>query len=43
MTYGEAKEIIRDYGFEDDSGVTEYKTNIKNALNTATQHITTIW
>lgn len=39
MTYGEAKEIIRDYGFEDDSGVTEYKTNIKNALNTATQHI----
>ena len=39
MTYGEAKEIIRDYGFEDDSGVTEYADNIKNALNTAIQHI----
>lgn len=39
MTYGEAKEIIRDYGFEDDSGVSEYESNIKNALNTAIQTI----
>ena len=39
MTYGEAKEIIRDYGFEDNSAMTEYKTNVKNALNTAIQNI----
>ena len=39
MTYGEAKEIIRDYGFEDNSAMTEYNTNVKNALNTAIQNI----
>ena len=39
MTYGEAKEIIRDYGFADDTELTEYQTNIKNALNTAIQAI----
>ena len=39
MTYGEAKEIIRDYGFEDNSAMTEYKTNVKNALNAAIQNI----
>ena len=39
MTYGEAKEIIRDYGFEDNSAMAEYKTNVKNALNTAIQNI----
>ena len=39
MTYGEAKEIIRDYGFEDNSAMTEYKTNVKNALNAAMQNI----
>lgn len=39
MTYGEAKEIIRDYGFEDDSIYSEYQTVIKNALNTAIQNI----
>ena len=39
MTYGEAKEIIRDYGFEADSIYSEYQTVIKNALNTAIQNI----
>ena len=39
MTYGEAKEIIRDYGFEDNSAMAEYNTNVKNALNTAIQNI----
>lgn len=39
MTYGEAKEIIRDYGFEDNSAMTEYNTNVKNALNAAIQNI----
>jgi hypothetical protein len=39
MTYGEAKEIIRDYGFEGDSIYSEYQTVIKNALNTAIQNI----
>lgn len=39
MTYGEAKEIIRDYGFEDDSVYTEYQTIFKNALNTSIQNI----
>ena len=39
MTYGEAKEIIRDYGFEDNSTMTEYNTNVKNALNAAIQNI----
>ena len=39
MTYGEAKEIIRDYGFEDNSAMTEYSTNVKNALNAAIQNI----
>ena len=39
MTYGEAKETIRDYGFEDNSAMTEYNTNVKNALNTAIQNI----
>ena len=39
MTYGEAKEIIRDYGFEDNSAMTEYNTNVKNALNIAIQNI----
>ena len=39
MTYGEAKEIIRDYGFEDNSAMSEYQTIIKNALNTAIQNI----
>ena len=39
MTYGEAKEIIRDYGFEDNSAMAEYKTNVKNALNAAIQNI----
>ena len=39
MTYGEAKEIIRDYGFEDNSAMSEYQTIIKNSLNTAIQNI----
>ena len=39
MTYGEAKEIIRDSGFEDNSAMTEYNTNVKNALNAAIQNI----
>ena len=39
MTYGEAKEIIRDYGFEDKSAMSEYQTIIKNSLNTAIQNI----
>ena len=39
MTYGEAKEIIKDYGFEDNSAMTEYNTNVKNALNAAIQNI----
>ena len=39
MPYGEEKEIIRDYGFEDNSAMTEYKTNVKNALNAAIQNI----
>ena len=39
MTYGEAKEIIRDYGFEDNSAMAEYNTNVKNALNAAIQNI----
>ena len=39
MTYGEAKEIIRDFGFEDNSAMTEYNTNVKNALNIAIQNI----
>lgn len=39
MTYGEAKEIIKDYGFEDNSAMAEYKTNVKNALNAAIQNI----
>ena len=39
MTYGEAKEIIRDYGFEDNSSMSEYQTIIKNSLNTAIQNI----
>ena len=39
MTYGEGKEIIRDYGFEDNSAMSEYQTIIKNSLNTAIQNI----
>lgn len=39
MTYREAKEIIRDYGFEDNSAMSEYQTIIKNSLNTAIQNI----
>ena len=39
MTYGEAKEIIRDYGFEDNSAMSEYQTIIKNSLNTAIKNI----
>lgn len=39
MTYEEAKEIIRDYGFEDNSAMSEYQTIIKNSLNTAIQNI----
>ena len=39
MTYGEAKEIIRAYGFEDNSAMTEYNTNVKNAINDAIQNI----
>ena len=39
MTYGEANEIIRDYGFEDNSAMSEYQTIIKNSLNTAIQNI----
>ena len=39
MTYGEAKEIIREYGFEDNSAMSEYQTIIKNSLNTAIQNI----
>ena len=39
MTYGEATEIIRDYGFEDNSAMSEYQTIIKNSLNTAIQNI----
>ena len=39
MTYGEVKEIIRDYGFEDNSAMSEYQTIIKNSLNTAIQNI----
>ena len=39
MTYGEAKEIIRDYGFEDNSAMCEDQTIIKNSLNTAIQNI----
>lgn len=39
MTYKEAKEIIRDYGFEEDSSMQEYQTNVKNALNAAIQNI----
>lgn len=39
MTYGEVKEKIRDYGFEEDSTMQEYQTIVKNAVNTATQFI----
>lgn len=35
MTYGEVKEKIRDYGFEDNSTMDEYSTIVKNAVNTA--------
>lgn len=35
MTYGEVKEKIRDYGFEEDSTMQEYQTIVKNAVNAA--------
>lgn len=35
MTYGEVKEKIRDYGFEDNSTIDEYASIVKNAVNTA--------
>ena len=35
MTYGEVKEKIRDYGFEEDSTMQEYSTVVKNAVNAA--------
>ena len=35
MTYGEVKEKIRDYGFEEDSTMQEYQTIVKNAANAA--------
>ena len=35
MTYGEVKEKIRDYGFEDNSTMDEYASIVKNAVNTA--------
>ena len=37
MTYGEVKEKIRDYGFEEDSTMQEYQTIVKNAVNAAQQ------
>ena len=37
MTYGEVKEKIRDYGFEEDLTMQEYQTIVKNAVNAAQQ------
>ena len=37
MTYGEVKEKIRDYGFEEDSTMQEYQTIVKYAVNAAQQ------
>lgn len=39
MTYGEVKEKIRDYGFEDNSTMEEYSTIVKNAVNAAQQFL----
>lgn len=39
MTYGEVKQQIRDYGFDDDSTMQEYATIVKNAVNDAVQFI----
>lgn len=39
MTYGEVKQQIRDYGFDDDTTMSEYATIVKNAVNDALQLI----